>query len=377
MSNTLLTPTIIARQALLILQTEMVSLGLAYRDKSSEFTGAKVGDTIKVRRPATFAAQEFTSTVDPQAITEREVELTLEKHYDITVNVTSKDWTLRLEDFSEQVLRPIIVGHLEAASGYLLGKYHQVYQYYDAASAAFPSTIAHIAQVGRVLDNAKVPMRDRVCIVSPEEKAALLGIEAFHAADKRGDSGTALREASMGRVLGFDWFMDQLVPTHIKGTFAGSPAINGAVLEGATTMAIDGGSGTQTVKKGDLFKVADVPGQYVVTADAAAVDGAIAAVAFSPAAPAGGFPNDKAISFVASHRANLAMHPAALAVAMVPLELPRGAANARIVSANGVGLRYVASYNTSTKTDQISLDYLIGAKFVQPELAARVPAAIT
>jgi hypothetical protein len=114
-----------------------------------------------------------------------------------------------------------------------------------------------------------------------------------------------------------------------------------------------------------------------VTADAAATDGAIAAVSFSPAAPAGGFPNDKAISFVATHRANLAMHPAALAVAMVPPELPRGASNAKIVQANGFGLRYVADYSTSTKTDQISLDFLIGAKFVQPELAMRIPAAVS
>jgi hypothetical protein len=370
MSNTLLTPSIIARQALLILRSEMVSLGLAYKDKSQEFTAAKVGDTIKIRRPAAFEAKEFTSTVAPQNITEGQVNLTLEKHFDITVNVTSKDWTLSLEDFTEQVLRPIMIGHLEAASAYILSKYTEVYQYYDAS---FPTTIATLAGVPRVLDEAKVPQRGRVGIVSPAAKAALLGIPSFTESDKRGDDGTALREASMGRVLGVDWYMDQLVPTHTKGTFAGTPAIDGAVLAGATKLALKGGSGTQTVKKGDIFKVADAPGQYVVTADAAATSGSIAEVEFFPPAPVGGFVDNKGVTFVATHKANLVMHPWALAAAIVPLAIPRGANSASIMRADGIGIRYVAGYNTSTKTDQISFDYLIGAKFIQPELAMRVP----
>lgn len=369
MSNTFLTPSIIARQALMILRGEVVALGLAYKDKSQEFTAAKVGDEITIRRPAKFEQKEFTSTVDPQNISEGQVKLVLEKHFDITVNVTSKEWSLSLQDFTEQVLRPIIVAHVEGANAFLLSKYTEVYQYLDAA---FPTTLAHLTEVPRILDDAKVPMRGRVGLVNPRAKATLLAIPQFTDSEKRGDAGTALREASIGRVLGLDWFMDQQIPRHVKGTYA-TPATDGAVLAGATTMAVTGGETTQTFKKGDIFKVADAPGQYVVTADTAAVAGDIAALPFFPPAPTGGFETGKALTVIADHDANLVMHPNALAAAIVPLELPAGSSNAQIVRADGMGLRYVAGYNTSNKTDQISLDFLMGAKFVQPELAARVP----
>ncbi len=83
------------------------------------------------------------------------------------------------------------------------------------------------------------------------------------------------------------------------GSFATeSPLVNGAVAAAATTMAIDGGSGTETVKKGDTFRVAGVVGVYEFTKDAVAVSGAIAVAEFTPAAPTGGFGNDAAITFL-------------------------------------------------------------------------------
>lgn len=59
MSNTILTPNIIANEALDVLRTNAVMANLVHRDYSSEFV-AGVGDTITVRKPATFEAKEFT-----------------------------------------------------------------------------------------------------------------------------------------------------------------------------------------------------------------------------------------------------------------------------------------------------------------------------
>ena len=52
MTNTLLTPNIIAKEALIVLENNLVLGNLVHRDFSDEFT--KVGDTITVRKPATF-----------------------------------------------------------------------------------------------------------------------------------------------------------------------------------------------------------------------------------------------------------------------------------------------------------------------------------
>jgi hypothetical protein len=56
MANTLLTPSVIAREALMLLESNMVFGNLVFRGHQTEFTGAKAGDTIQVRGPATFAA---------------------------------------------------------------------------------------------------------------------------------------------------------------------------------------------------------------------------------------------------------------------------------------------------------------------------------
>lgn len=58
MANTFLTPDIIAKEALMVLENNLVMAGLVHRDYSPEF--AKVGDTITIRKPAKFIAKNFT-----------------------------------------------------------------------------------------------------------------------------------------------------------------------------------------------------------------------------------------------------------------------------------------------------------------------------
>lgn len=75
MANTLLTPSIIAREALMVLRNNAVMANLVHRDYSDEFV-AGIGDTITIRKPATFEAKEFNgSKIDVQAATENGVEV--------------------------------------------------------------------------------------------------------------------------------------------------------------------------------------------------------------------------------------------------------------------------------------------------------------
>ena len=77
MANTILTPDVVAREALLILKNNTVTASLVYRDYETEWSGAKINDTVKIRRPATFVANEFVSTINVQDIDEGSVELKL------------------------------------------------------------------------------------------------------------------------------------------------------------------------------------------------------------------------------------------------------------------------------------------------------------
>ena len=373
MPNKFLTPDIIAREALMILQSNTVMAGLVYRDYEGEFGPAKVGDTVTIRKPAVFEAKDYENAIEVQDAKEGSVALTLERHLDVSTSVTSKEWTLDLDNFANRIIRPAMVALNEEVDSYLCGLYPQFYQVAGTPGSG-PNALSALAALDQAMNEARIPVANRRAVVSPATKAAMFSIDAVARADARGDEGTALREASMGRIMGTDWYMDQNVKKHVAGTAqsVSALAVNGVVGAGAMVMAADGGSDAETFKVGDVFSVAGVEGTFTVTEDVTAASGAFTAVKFTPPAPEGGFADNAAITVKASHTANLAFVREAIALAVVPLEIPQGAnGNAAYVSMNGMGIRVVYGYNMSTKTDTISFDLLVGAKVIDPRLGVR------
>ena len=375
MANTILTPSIIANEALLILENNLTAANTVFRDYESEFTGSRVGDTITIRKPAAFTVNEFTSSITKQDITETSVSMQLEKHFDVSTEVTSRQMTLDLDGFSERVIEPAMVALAEQIDGYISDQYDEVHNTVGTAGTP-PASLANLAAIDQILNEQKVPMSGRVGFMNPAAKAAMMGIEAVVTAEKRGDGGTALREASMGRVMGLDFYGVQGVKSHTAGSQGGQSGllVNGAVSAGATTMNADAAhASAATLKKGDVFTVAGVSGSFVVTADKTASGSAFSGIAFSPAAPTGGFADNAAITVKDDHVANIAGHPRGLALAVVPLALPMDASGrAAIVSNRGLSIRVVQDYDISSKSDVISFDVLCGAKVIQPELLTRV-----
>ena len=98
--NKILTPQIIANEALMVLESNLTMANLVHRDYSKEFV--KVGDTITVRKPAKFVAKNFIGEVEEQDISEGSADVKMDRYRDVTVNVTSKEMTLDIKDFSEQ-----------------------------------------------------------------------------------------------------------------------------------------------------------------------------------------------------------------------------------------------------------------------------------
>ncbi|MCB0967919.1 MAG: hypothetical protein KDB37_13880, partial [Ilumatobacter sp.] len=347
MSNTLLTPSVIAREALMTLYSQTVMLPLVHRDFDADF--AKVGDTVTVRKPATFTANEFTGAIAVQDATESSVAVQMNHHLDVSFAVTSKELTLSISDFRTQLLDPAMEAIAQKVDQLLLSLYVDVYNNVGTAGTT-PDGVDDITGVGRVLDINKVPLGMRSLAIDAFAKDKFLQIPSFFEADKVGDDGSALRNASLGRKFGLDTLLANNIAAHDNGTIAhtGTFAVNGAVAEGATTMAVDGSTTlTGTWSAGSLFTVAGVDGTFVVTADADAAANAIGAVSFAPAAPAGGFADDAVVTRIASHTPNLGFHKTALAFVTRPLELPMGvgAGQAEIVNYGGLGLRVVADYD--------------------------------
>lgn len=374
MSNTLLTPSVIAREALMTLYNKTVMLPLVHRDFSDVF--ANVGETITIRKPATFTAQEWAGSISVQDATESSVAVTMDKHLDVSFAVTAKEMTLKISDFRQQLLGPAMEAIGQKVDLLLLALYKDLYNTVGTAGTT-PDGIDDITGVNRVLDLAAVPPGERSLAIDAYAKDKFSQIPAFYEADKVGDDGSALREASLGRKLGLNNVFANNITAHSNGDVAhsGTFAVNGAVAAGATTMAVDGSTTlTGTWKAGSVFTVAGVTGSFVVTADVTASGNAMAAVAFSPAAPTGGFADNAVVTRVAGHTPNIAFHKTTFAFVTRPLALPMGVApnQAAIVNYGGLGLRVVSGYDMSAKKDTISVDLLCGVKTLDAARGTRL-----
>ena len=206
MANTILTPDIIAREALMVLRNNAVMAKLVHRDYSSEFVGG-VGDTITIRKPASFVANEFTGNIQVQDATETSVTVKMDKHLDVSFAVTAKQMALDIKDFSAQLLVPAMQAFADKIDKYLIALEAEATNRHPHADGVIAP--ADLIAARKFLTENAAPMTDRRFVVGATAEADLLGNELFVSAEKIGDNGTALREASLGRKFGMDIYVDQ------------------------------------------------------------------------------------------------------------------------------------------------------------------------
>ena len=205
--NTILTPNIIAREALMVLKNNAVMANLVHRDYSDEFV-AGVGDKITIRKPAKFVAKEFVGEgIEVQDAKETGIDVKMDKHIDVSFAVTSKDMALNIADFSRQFLVPAMQAFADKVDKYLIALEADVTNRVPHADGVFAP--ADIISARKYLTDAATPTTDRRLVIGSQADADLLTSELFVSAEKVGDNGTALREASLGRKFGFDIYTDQ------------------------------------------------------------------------------------------------------------------------------------------------------------------------
>ena len=206
MANTILTPDIIAREALMVLSNNAVMANLVHRDYSDEFVGA-VGDTITVRKPATFVANDFNGSISVQDATETGVEVKMDKHLDVSFAVTAKQMTMDIADFSKQLIAPAMQAIANKIDKMLIALESEATNRVPHADGIIAP--ADVIAARKFLSQNAAPLADRRFVVGATAEADLLSNELFVSAEKVGDAGTALREASLGRKFGMDVYVDQ------------------------------------------------------------------------------------------------------------------------------------------------------------------------
>jgi hypothetical protein len=389
MANTFLNPDQIAKEALVLLQSNLVVTRLFSRRYEADLNpGSKIGDTVRLRPRSQGVVDEYNgSTITIRDITETSINLVLEKHFDASIRITDKQRTLDIVDFSEQVLAPRMVEMGEKIDTYGLTKIQDIPNTAGpsenvaggSTAAALPASIANMALVEKTLNDLKVPLNPRYQIASTEYKAVILGVTSFTEADKRGAT-TALEFAQVGPIMGLQTFMAQNVDatTFTAGTQTAA-VVDGSgapIAAGSTVIPYDGAAGsTGTIVIGDLINIAGY-GNVV----AAAADTAVASAGtLTIKEPLREDVADDAVMTMYDgnagtfQRHGAVFHPDCLAFVSAPLDLPVGAEAAYVQDpATGLSIRAVFDYDRDLKADVLSLDILVGASMVDGRLGAQI-----
>ena len=402
MANSLLTIDMITRKALEIFENNLVLTRNVNRQYDNSFAveGAKIGSTLRIRLPDRALVTDG-AALQVQDDNEQFTTLTVSSQKHIGVNFTSAELTMQLDDFAERVLKPRISQLASSVDNDVANAYKGIYGSVGTPGTT-PSTSLVLLQAQQKLNEFAVPMDPRYATVNPAANAGLVeGMKGlFNPTDtisrqfKAGLMGTG--------VLGYNEIaMSQSIVNHTTGSRSTSDTIlvNGAIsTQGATTIALDGGTGSATIKQGDVFTIAGVYSvnpqtrqstgslqQFVATADATASGGAWSSVSISPAiytptnalATVDSFPADNAaITFLGSastvYPQNLIYQKDAIAFATADLLLPQGVDMASRQVHNGISLRIVRQYDINNDRMPCRIDVLYGYSVIRAPAAVRL-----
>ena len=388
----------ITRKILEILENNLVITRTVNRQYDDSFAqeGAKIGSTLRIRLPDRALVTDG-AALQVQDDNEQYTTLTVATQKHIGVNFTTAELTMQLDDFAERVLKPRVSQLAASIDADVANSFQNIYQSVGTPGTT-PGTSLVLLQAQQKLNEAAAVMSPRYATVNPAANAALVeGMKGLFnpvsTISKQFKSGLMAEG-----ILGYEEMnMSQSIKQHTTGTRTGSHTVTTTVsTQGATTIAITG-TGTQTIKKGDVFTIADVYAvnpqtrestgslqQFVATADATAVAGAYT-VSVSPAiytsanalATVNSFPQATAtVTFLGSastqYPQNLIYHRDAITFATADLVMPQGVDMASRQVHNGISLRVVRQYDINNDRLPCRIDVLYGYSVIRPQMAVRM-----
>jgi hypothetical protein len=371
MGNTFVTPEMVARDAAITLDDRLIVGNLVARDKEGLFTAGKIGDSVKVTvPPAVTEASEFTGSTSAGDLTETEIDLTLEKHFYKRIDLTTKQKSLELSDFTRLVSVPAMQGIALSIDKFFLRNMQVFRRNLTGTVGNRPSTAAHVAAANKTLNDLFVISSGRVALVDTTVEASLTQLNNWSSQDYGADGPSALREGFLARRWGFDFVRDANL-----GAFSRSAAANDiagtvvtkddadALAIGDTQIVVDGiTSATGTIYAGTAFTLAGDATRYVVRKDAAIV-GNTATLTITPGLVAD--PGDGAVlTFEAAGYSNLVYLPNAVAGAIVaPTPLAVGSS---VASFRGITVRVSMDSSITSLSDSIVYDVYVGCRVIEP-----------
>ena len=390
MANSLLTPTAVTREALRILHQKLTFVGSINRqyDDSYAKSGAKIGDTLKIRLPNEYTVRTG-RVIDVQDTPETSVSLQVATQKGVDTQFSSAELSLSLDDFSKRILDPamsVLAANIEADA---MSMYKDVNQAVWNSGSAL--TLARVAAGRSILQNALAPLNDRTANLNTQDMQDIVtaGSTIFNPG---AEISKQYKDGYVGRQGGFDYMESTLWPAHTRGAANGSYVCNTStgITSGTATITLSAGSGSSAI--GDVFTIdgvfrvhpetkvnTGVLQQFVVTA-AGTTSQAVSPTPITSGARQNitivGAGASKAVIFLGTASGDdgtsLLYHKDAFAFATADLVMPKGVDFAAREVFDGISMRIVRAYDINNDNLPCRIDVLYGYKTLRASQAVRL-----
>jgi len=392
MANSILTPTAVTREALRILHQKLNFVGKVNRqyDDSYAKSGAKIGDSLKIRLPNEYTVRTG-ATLSAQDTTETSKTLQVATQKGVDVNFSSVELTMDLDDFSSRVLEPamsVLAANVEADA---MNMYKDVYNQVNNVGSA--ATLKKMLDGSKILTDNLAPISGRCLNMNTTDNVDLVDAVKGLFNDPAKISKNYREGMVANDFVGYsEVYQNTLWPNHASGTDDGTGdyLVNGAAQSGAS-LTIDTGAGT--LLEGDIITIAGVNRvhpetkadtgvlqQFVVTASTST---SATSVAISPSISATGasqnvsaVPADNAaITKVGgasdTYGISMGFHKDAFAFATADLVMPSGVDFSAREVMDGISMRIVRQYDINNDKFPCRIDLLYGYETLRAQLATR------
>jgi P22 coat protein - gene protein 5 len=376
MSNTIASVApILIREGLLAFRENAIMPRLMAFDLDDGFSEKGKQVSVSIGSPMTASTVSNASTNNAtQDLGPTTVDVTLDHWYESKFALSDKQIQEIRPDFLPQQASEAIKALCNTVDAKCLALYKDIAGHTGVAGTA-PASKSDIAGARKILNDQIAPLDNRVLLMNTATEASFLGKNVFTSVEQMGDN-KALRDASLGRLLGFDTYIDQNMPSHTTGTLAAANSIASKAIAAvaATTLTLDdsaGGTMIGTLNVGDCFKFAgDTQGYTITTAATAATNEVV--IVFAPGLKSA-TANGTVLTLAATHGVNLGFNRNAFAFASRKLEVQSGLGS--IIESltdplSGISLRL--EITRRAKQTVWSYDILFGCKTVYRDLAMRL-----
>ena len=365
--------------------------------------GAQIGVSVDIPRPTRYNitnGADITSAISggQGEFQSSVVTMTINRQKVIPLQISDLDLTMKMDDFSEQVLAPQMERLAREVDFDIMSVAMQSAGYRPSRTVTNSIALADVVKANAYLGANFAP------------KNRGLFLDAFGHADMV-DTNKGLFQSSteianqyekgiMGISGGFKWYSSESLPVFTaSGTITGT-TVNGAVANNATTIVFAGVTGATSIKAGASFTIAgifEIDPQtltarnrlkvFTVVSDATVTAGASTVTVAEALTYTGNrssqnlaiqIPNGGAVTFLESATAGLsgqiglALAEGAIAFASVDLEMPGMSKYEQRSNMNGVSMRIAKGWDVLTSKSIWRAEILYGLRVLRPEFIASI-----